>query len=50
MAVIFSRSWFYWRLLQRLQLQEVLVPIMEKGFKELGVSDDVTEWLKLRLK
>ena len=29
---------------------EVLVPIIEKGFKELGMSDDATEWLKLRLK
>ena len=28
---------------------EVLVPIIEKGFKELGRSDDATEWLKLRL-
>jgi hypothetical protein len=28
---------------------EVLVPIIEKGFKELGMSDDATEWLKLRL-
>ena len=49
MAVILSRSWVYWRLLQRLQLLEVLVPIIEKGFKELGMSDDATEWLKLRL-
>lgn len=28
---------------------EVLVPLIEKGFKELGRSDDAIEWLKLRL-
>ena len=28
---------------------EVLVPIIEKGFKELGMNDDAIEWLKLRL-
>jgi hypothetical protein len=28
---------------------EVLLPIIEKGFKELGRSDDAKEWLKLRL-
>lgn len=28
---------------------EVLVPLIEKGLKELDMSDDATAWLKLRL-